>query len=170
MKKKVKEQYNIADEFRYNDDTTKSYIQNRLIGQIKWYDNKSAKEQKVYKRLSVISIIITATIPIATLLLDFNYLNCFVKILIAVFSSIATILSSINSLYKHRELWIQYRTNCELLKSVLHRYYTKSAEFKSTSDEEAFALLVESCEQYFTKEFDNWNNIYSNNNQSSTGS
>lgn len=124
MKKKVKEQYNIADEFRYNDDTIKSYIQNRLIGQIKWYDNKSAKEQKVYKRLSVISIIITATIPIATLLLDFNCINCFVKILIAVFSSTATILSSINSLYKHRELWVQYRTNCELLKSVLHRYYT----------------------------------------------
>lgn len=43
MKKKVKEQYSIADEFRYNDDTTKSYIQNRLIGQIKWYDSKRAK-------------------------------------------------------------------------------------------------------------------------------
>ena len=163
-KKNNQTPYNAANEFRYSkqyNNTTNEYIQNRLIAQIRWYSAKSRKEQKHYKQLSVVSIIVTAIIPIFTLLLDFDCINTFAKIVIAVLSSCASVITGINTLYKHKELWVQYRTNCELLKSVLHRFYTQSDEFNGKTEEEAFKILVSSCEQYFVKEFDNWNNIYS---------
>lgn len=163
--------YNSANEFKYSKhycDTANEYIQNRLIAQINWYSDKSAKEQKHYKRLSVVSIILTAAIPIMTLLLDFDFINIFAKLTIAVLSSFASVITGINTLYKHKELWIQYRTNCELLKSVLHRFYTQSDEFNGKTDDEAFKILVSSCEQYFVKEFDNWSSIYSSTDSSTS--
>lgn len=166
-------EYNISGEFKYNNiknETINTYIQNRLIAQIKWYDKKSLKLQKKYKQLSIIAIIVTAIIPILTLLLDFECINLMARILIAILSSSATVVSSINSLYKNKELWIQYRSNCEILKSVLHRFYTKSLEFSNKSENEAFEILVSNCEKYLTQEFDSWNNIYSYNDQSSTNS
>lgn len=47
-KKNSKTPYNTANEFRYSkqyNNTTNEYIQNRLIAQIRWYGDKSRKEQ-----------------------------------------------------------------------------------------------------------------------------
>ena len=43
-------EYNISGEFKYNNiknETINTYIQNRLIAQIKWYDKKSLKIQTI---------------------------------------------------------------------------------------------------------------------------
>lgn len=158
--------YSVNSEFQYKeakDEIANLYIQNRLLVQINWYDKKSSQMQIKYKRLSITAIIITALIPIATLLLNVSSISFFIQILIALLSSVASIISSILALCKYKELWIQYRSNCELLKSVLHRFYTKSGEFSNKSDKSAF-------EQHCTKEFDNWNDIYSKDIHSSIGS
>lgn len=150
-------EYSVSNEFQYEnikDETANSYIKNRILVQIDWYDKKSIQAQKKYKILSVSSVIITALIPIATLLLNLNSINLLIQILIALLSSAATVISGILALCKYKELWVQYRSNCELLKSVLHRFYTKSGEFSNKSDETSFELLVCCCEQYLTKEFD----------------
>lgn len=137
------------------DSSLKTYIVERVLDQIAWYDKKSAEKQAYFKTLSIVAIILNAIIPVMVLLSD----NCvFVKLLIAGLSSSAGVISAIVGLCGYKELWIHYRSNCELLKSTLHRFFLRAGEFRQFADDE-FALkdaLVASCEQYFTKEFQTW--------------
>ena len=48
--------------------TEQSYIYNRLINQIIWYDKQAIKKQAMFKRLTIISTISTAIIPILSFL------------------------------------------------------------------------------------------------------
>lgn len=162
--------YSVKDEYKYekdNNEIINHYINDRLLAQIIWYDKKSIIYQKRYKELTILSTILSATIPILTLTLDFECAIIF-RFIIAVISSAVSVISSILVINKYKELWVQYRTNCELLKSILHRYYTHTGEF--SLDNNNFEVLVLSCENYFTKEFDSWNNIYDNQDSSSKSS
>jgi len=149
----------------------KLYITNRVLRQIDWYDQKSNHNQKFYKIFMITSIILSAIIPILTLLLD-NSHNTFIKIIIITISSTITSISAISTLYNYKDFWIQYRTNCELLKSILFRYFTQSGEYKNIDEQTSYEMLVMSCEEYMTKEFQTWlySNIDKKNNQSSTNS
>lgn len=162
--------YSIKNEYKYNtidDIAIRNYIDNRLLGQIEWYDKKSAIYQKKYKKWTIASAVLSAIIPILTLALEYSVVF---KFAIAIISSIVSVISSILTLNKYKELWVQYRTNCEILKSVLHRYYTRTGEFNSSEDHENFKSLVTSCENYLTKEFSTWSSTYRNQSHSSKGS
>lgn len=147
--------YNIADEF--NIDTTingehKHYITNRVLAQIQWYDKKSIECQKLYKRLSCATIILTSIIPIITLFSD----NIIIKLLIAVISATASVISYIITINTYRELWIRYRSNCELLKSELHKFLNKIGDYKTQDIYERFELFCYNCENCFVEEFISW--------------
>ena len=49
--------------------------------------------------------------------------------------------------------------SCEILKSILHRYFTQTNEFKTTDNNKRFKLLVSTCEEYMTKEFQTWTEL-----------
>lgn len=136
------------------DSSLKSYVSGRVIEQIQWYDKKSAHCQKLFKRMAFASIILNACIPIAVLASDYCALLKFVVIGL---SSAAGAINAISTLYQYKELWVEYRTNCELLKSILHRFFLHAGEFHNASDEqEMLDTLVISCEEYLTKEFQTW--------------
>lgn len=70
---KRKSVYDLTKEFDLDviaDTWQRSYIENRIIAQIKWYDDKAIKSQKYYKRFVITSSILSAGIS------DFNSLNC----------------------------------------------------------------------------------------------
>lgn len=155
--------YDIKDGFMYylnsmKNNDVKAYIEKRVISQIKWYDKKSSKNQFWYKVFMIISIIMSACIPVLALMLDLSH-GIIIKIIITVLSSSTTCISAIIALYNYRELWIQYRTNCEILKSVLFRFFTRSGEFKDLEDTEIYDMLITSCENYIVKEFEAWGSI-----------
>lgn len=176
-KKSNSEPYSVKKEFdpylgQIKDNDLKNYIIERVIGQIDWYDRKSSINQNNYKKFMVTSIILSAFIPIFTLLSDASY-GIIIKILITTLSSAITAISAIIALYNYRELWIQYRSNCEILKSVLHRFFTKCGEFNNVDESKSYEMLVMSCEEYLTKEFQTWvasNTPQSNSNHDSSTS
>lgn len=140
---------------KMEDSTVKDYIKNRVLTQIDWYDQKSINKQKMYKRLSVLSIILNGLIPIAVLLSDYGMI---IKLLIAALSSTAGILNSVIVLGNYKDLWIQYRSNCEMLKRTLHHYFMHSGEFEEL-DDNPIALqrqLANSCESFMAREFQEW--------------
>lgn len=136
------------------------YLNERLLDQIKWYDKKAIENQKNYKNLSVVSFIISATIPILAFLGE----NLAVKIITAAAGAAVSVITYIININTYKDLWIQYRMNCEMLKSEAIKFKNKIPPYDS---EDAFELLVNNSEQYFTKEFSKWQNVT---NQSSTGS
>ena len=161
----MKNSYNndyINDEYtQYTNNLNaniKNYIEERLIKQIKWYDSSARLKQAKYKRLVISSIIATSIIPILSLFTTYTIGVAF-AIIIAILSSTSSVLLSISNLCEFQKLWIQYRSNCEILKSILHRYFTGANEFLGKNDKEKFDLLVSSCEEYMTKEYETWTKL-----------
>jgi len=151
--------YSVKDDYKQyiptiKDERIKIYINNRVLDQIDWYDKKSAKNQADYKKCMVLSIVLSASIPVFTLLADKYGIT--IKLIITAISSTITAISAITALYNYRELWVQYRSNCEILKSVLHRFFTKCGEFSNIDDSKAYEILVMTSEEYLTKEFQTW--------------
>ena len=161
-KKSTKSEYKIALLFspEQYSNLEIEYLNERLLDQIKWYDKKAIENQKKYKFLSIVSFIISATIPILAFLGE----NLAVKIITAAAGAAVSIITYIININTYKDLWVQYRMNCEILKSEAIKFKNKILPYNS---EEAFSILVSNCEQYFTKEFSKWQNIT---NQSSTGS
>lgn len=158
------------EEYRYpefDNANINCYIENRLSSQIKWYGAKSVEMQKKYKLFSILTIVLNGLIPVIILLADFGM---FVKLLIAIISSTTSVLTSIQILNNYKDLWVQYRTNCELLKSLLHRFYTVSGEFAGGNPDDRFSLLVELSEKHLTSEFSQWNAAYATDKKPPPGS
>lgn len=135
----------------------RAYIQNRVLGQIDWYDKKAIHNQKRFKKWMIGSILLSACIPALTMFSD----HIIIKLIIIILSSAVTVISSILSLYHFQDLWIHYRSQCEILQSTLHCYFTKSGQFTNCPDEKAFQYLVTTCEESMTKEFQTWDTYFS---------
>ena len=137
------------------DSVLKDYIITRVIDQIDWYDKKSIDKQNMYKHLSVLSIILNGVIPVVVLLSDYGMV---IKVFIAALSSAAGILNTVIVLCNYKELWVQYRSNCEALKSILYRFFLRSGEFEGLdlNSPNLHSTLVTCCENLMTKEFQTW--------------
>lgn len=156
------EEHYIYQEFKpYLDSCEsfeKTYIKQRLINQIIWYDNSAIKKQEKYKHLTIISIILTSIIPVLSLFTGYKY-GIIATVLITLFSATSSVILSIVNFCEYHKLWVEYRSTCEILKSILHRYFMKSNEFNSSDKKANLDLLISSCEEYMTKEFQTWTQL-----------
>ncbi len=139
---------------RLNDGNLKSYIRDRVLKQIAWFDRKSLCKQRIYKLTAVISIIMSSLIPVITLLSDIPG-NLLYKVVITALGSGITALSAVGSLCRFKELWIQYRMQCEMLSSILHRFFAQWGEEEGCGAAQ-YTRLVEKCEDYMKKEAESW--------------
>ena len=129
------------------------YIKERLDNQIKWYDEKSVKSQKWYKRLQVIVIIAAAMIPFLS-----GYMSestPYLKFLIGALGIVIAAMTAILGLYQFQENWLEYRTTCETLRHEKYLFLTGAAPYNA---EQPFLLLVERVESMISKENTNWAN------------
>jgi len=129
-----------------------TYIKDRIDGQIKWYSGKSSSAQKRYKRLKVITLLCAVSIPFLTgLVEEFTWL----KYVIGGMGVLIAAIEGIQSLYKHRELWLEYRSTAESLKREKLIYQTLSGDYTEAPD--PFKLFVLKAEQIMAGEQAGWN-------------
>lgn len=136
----------------------KTYIEQRLINQIIWYDTSAIKKQNMYKHLTIASIILTSIIPVLSLFTGLKY-GIIATILITMFSAGSSVILSIINLCEYHKLWVEYRSTCEILKSILHRYFMRANEFSLQDQSSNLGLLISSCEEYMTKEYQTWTQL-----------
>ena len=128
------------------------YLEERLQGQIDWYDRKSVQNQKWFKRLQVAAIIASATIPFLA-----GYITettVFLKLSVGVLGLAVAAITAILGLYKFQENWLEFRTTCESLKHEKYLFLTKSEPYNQG---EPFKHLVERVESLVSKENTSWN-------------
>jgi hypothetical protein len=126
------------------------YIDSRLDEQIKWYSQKSAINQKYYKRLKLIEITAATLIPFLS---GFSTQIPYVQWVIALLGVIIAIVAGMESLYKFQENWITYRATAESLKHEKFLYLTNSEPYDSQN---RFTTLVSRVEHIIDKENKNW--------------
>jgi hypothetical protein len=127
------------------------YIANRVDDQIYWYDGKSQKAQKNYKRLKIAEMVCSASIPI---LVTFWNSLAYIPPVVAILGAVVTVLTGIHGLYNFHENWIEYRSTAETLKHEKFMYLTQSGIYKE--NENAFNQFVERVESIISRENINW--------------
>lgn len=127
------------------------YLKERLESQIDWYDKKSIKNQNWFKRLQVIVIVASATIPFLSGYMDETTL--YLKIIVGLLGLTIAAATAILGLYQFQENWLEYRTTCETLRHEKYLFLTGASPY---DEGEPFMLLVERVEGLISKENTNW--------------
>lgn len=139
------------------NEKTKRYIQERVIKQMDWYRSKSNICKVKYQRWTILSIILSGAIPIASV---FANGELFMKVLIAALGAMITGISAYLSLQNYNKLWNIYRSNRELLLSTLYMYFNNTGIFgQETDQDKRDTILIETCEKYFQQEVLDWKSI-----------
>src|SRR6266566_2455496 len=109
----------------------------RLDDQIRWYDQKSLSNQRLYKWLKGLEIVAAATIPIVAFLMGFAFLA-------AVLGATIVVLEGIQGINQFQHNWISYRTTCEQLKHEKYLWLAKAGPYSAATKTES--LLAERVE------------------------
>ena len=130
------------------------YLEKRVQDQIDWYDKRSQKGQRLFKRLRGAEIVAAALIPfLSGLVISNEKFRLPGTVVIGVLGMTVTIIAGFLSLGRYQENWAEYRTTCESLKKEKYFFETKSEPY---GGEEAFQLLVQRVETLVSKENTSW--------------
>jgi hypothetical protein len=131
--------------------TSDEYLSDRLEDQIKWYDAKSQWNQLWYKRLRLVEFVFASLIPflVTQIKTDASPLT----LVVGSMGVCIAVISSLVSLYKFQENWIEYRTTAEALKREKYLYLTQSHPYDS---DDGFRSLVDRIESLLSRENTNW--------------
>lgn len=132
-------------------------IIDRLEDQINWYDAKSIKLQKTYKRIKVVEIVSAAFIPFLSALhvsrIDAGLPVTFGTIT-ALLGVLITLLEGVLQLNQYQQTWVNYRSTCEALKHEKFTYIAHAGVYASVADPRA--LLAERMETIGSQENTKW--------------
>src|SRR5436190_7755112 len=126
------------------------YIEKRLDDQIAWYGQKSAANQRWFKRLRFAEIVAAAVIPF---LAGFAGGSLFIKIAIGALGVVVAVIASLLALLRFQEHWISYRATAEALKTEKFLFVTQTQPYDTAG---AFHLLVQRVEALLSKESAQW--------------
>ena len=124
-------------------------IMGRLEDQIAWYDYRSLRNQRAYKRIKIVEILAAAIIPfIAALSIPHAAL------VTGSLGVLITVLEGLIHLNQYQQNWTAYRSTCEALRHEKYIYLGKAAPYASVAD--AYALLAERIESLVSQENSKW--------------
>ena len=129
--------------------TPEEYLEDRVEGQITWYDEKSRLNKRGFVVLQIITLIAAASIPVFSLFSG----EMWARLIVAVLGSATAVTTGIVSLYQFREHWIEYRTTAESLKHEKYMFQTKTGPY---SGDDAFSMLVDRVEALVSEENTTW--------------
>ena len=133
------------------------YIESRLEDQIAWYDAQSIQNQKRYRGLRFLEIVLASSIPVLSLTFEvFEFPGKYHTLVFGCVGVIMSVLASILAIGKYQELWQSYRTTCESLKKEKFLFFAGSRPYDS---ENRYTLLVERIESLISKENTNWSEL-----------
>jgi hypothetical protein len=138
-----------------------TYVTDRYEGQMKYYKETSAKNQKMYKRFQWILIILSALTPVFAALKGIRLGSATtaptvdLNILVLVVSSLVAILTTGLKTFNYQELWINARSTYEKLKPEIHYYHFNAGPY-GVSGVDKESLFVTRVEVILDTEHKQW--------------
>ncbi|MDQ0991448.1 DUF4231 domain-containing protein [Streptomyces sp. V3I7] len=123
------------------------YVEGRLTQYQKWYDKKAVKTKAMHLRMRTISVVGGALVPVLV-----NLDLSFAKLTATVLSLIVVGSVSLESVYRYREQWKNYRSTEQLLGHERIYFETKVGPYSGLSESEAFTTLVARVESAIANE------------------
>lgn len=161
------EEKNYRPESRHAPVMTDSqYIEERVDGQIAYFNAKSSWNQKRYKKIKRWEITISSLVPVIVSLSamgvfqtvqfgkDQNWgLDTILLVIAALGGVVQVIFNKFIDLEEHFKLWKDYRSTCEALQNQRLLYLTRTEPF---DEEDAYPLFVEKIESILNNEQQKW--------------
>ncbi len=119
----------------------------RLEDQIAWYDQRSSRDQRNFKVLKILVIVVAALIPLVAGLALPPWVPGALGVVIAV-------AEGIQQLNQYHANWIAYRSTAEALKHEKYLYLAKAGPYAAKQD--PLALLAERVESLVSQEHAKW--------------
>jgi len=135
------------------------YLKDRLEDQIDWYSKKSQTNQKWFKNLRLLEIVLATLIPF---LAGIGNALPFYQIIIGGIGVVIAIAAGLSAINKYQENWIEYRTTAESLKHEKYLYKTKC---KPYDRDDSLQILVQNVESLISKENSQWSKHSKNDKQ-----
>ncbi len=132
------------------------YLKDRLEDQIGWYSKKSQTNQKWFKRLRLLEIVLATLIPF---LAGIGDALPYYQIIIGGVGVVIAIAAGLSAINKYQENWIEYRTIAESLKHEKYLYKTKCKPYDS---DDSLQILVQNVESLISKENSQWSKYSKN--------
>ena len=130
------------------------YLEQRISEQQKYHSNKASAEKKRFITCNLCVMILSALIPVITCFSD--YMPFITKVLISAAGGASTVITGYISLSNMHHTFISSRVASEKLKMITYLYKTKTPPFEN---EDAFELLVTTCESILYNENEEWSQI-----------
>jgi len=121
------------------------YLQERVDFKIDLYQRLSWQQKNRYYVVSVLTIILAASVPVAVNVVDD-------KLIPTLFSLLLTILVGLEKLFLFREHWKNYDLAEESLRKEKYLFQARVGKYADKDDDEAFQLLVENFEERIHEE------------------
>ena len=119
----------------------------RLEDQIGWYDRKSQENQRWFKRLKVLQIVIAAAIPVGAAASGPTWL-------IGAGGALIVVVEGLQQLQQYQQNWTAYRSTCERLKHEKFLHAAQAGPYADAPRPEA--LLAERVEGLVSQEHAAW--------------
>lgn len=138
------------------DGTTKDYIQNRILPNMRYYSDMSRQYKAQYLRLMYASVILGALVPVCTVVSGGSVSQKIVLISLSVGAMAINLFLALNN---YKDLWLTYRKARETLESTLYLYFTGTEAFRGNDQDEKNRILIEHCEEELNSTYNTWRSI-----------
>ncbi|MEU9176517.1 DUF4231 domain-containing protein [Streptomyces sp. NPDC048550] len=123
------------------------YVETRLRQYQEWYDRKAVRSKAVHVRMRTLSVVAGALVPVLV-----NLDVPFSRVAATVLSLLVVVSVSLESVYRHREQWKNYRSTEQLLGHERIYFETGVGPYAGLSEADAFTVLVSRVERAIANE------------------
>ncbi|MFF9341739.1 DUF4231 domain-containing protein [Streptomyces sp. NPDC014773] len=127
--------------------TAQKYVESRLAQYQEWYDVKAARMKAMHLRMRTVSVVGGALVPVFV-----NLDAGFARVTATVLSVVVVAAVSLESVYRYREQWKNYRSTEQLLGHERVYFEARVGPYRELSEREAFSLLVARVERAIANE------------------
>ncbi|GAA2803720.1 DUF4231 domain-containing protein [Streptomyces showdoensis] len=127
--------------------TPRTYVETRLAQYQEWYDLKATKMKAMHLRMRTVSVVGGALVPVLV-----NLDLGFARIAATVLSLVVVASVSLESVYRYREQWKNYRSTEQLLGHERVYFAARVGPYDRLSDRDSFTTLVARVEKAIASE------------------
>ncbi|MFF9196920.1 DUF4231 domain-containing protein [Streptomyces sp. NPDC014779] len=127
--------------------TPQAYVAERLGQYQEWYDRKATKMKAMHLRMRTVSVVGGALVPVLV-----NLDLGFARITATVLSLVVVASVSLESVYRYREQWKNYRSTEQLLGHERVYFAARVGPYHGQSERDAFTTLVARVEKAIASE------------------
>jgi hypothetical protein len=120
----------------------------RLEDQLRWYDNKSQVNHRLYTAGTIALLVVGAAVPVCAWIAP--------PLIVALLGAAIVVISGSASIFQWQYHWINYRATAERLKHEKYLFEAQAGPYVLESDEERLRSLAERVEGVVSREHSAW--------------